>query len=105
MAKINIKRRMLNAEVQRIINGYEASFFDRLERVGGFGGKADGLNGYYTRTGNPDFFNEDVNRYKALGPTDIQAAIQTYLREDGRVILSIVPQGKTELAAGRPNTD
>jgi len=92
-------------EVQRVINGYEASFLDRLERVGGFGGKADALNEYYTRTGNPDFFNEDLNRYKALGPTDIQAAIQTFLRDDGRVLLSIVPQGKTELAAGRPSTD
>ena len=75
---------------------------NRLERVGGFGGKADGLNGYYTRTGNPDFFNEDLNRYRALDPTDIQSAIQTHLRDDGRVILSIVPQGRTELAADRP---
>lgn len=34
-------------EVQRAINQYEAGFLRRLERVGGFGGKADQLNMYY----------------------------------------------------------
>lgn len=92
-------------EVQRVVNGWEASFLDRLERIGGFGGKADALNGYYTRTGNPDFFNEDLSRYTALGPTDVQSAVQTFLRNDGRVILSIVPQGQPQLAAGRPTSD
>jgi len=92
-------------EVRRIVNGYEASFLDRLERIGGFGGKADALNAYYTRTGNPDYFNEDLSRYTSLGPMDIQSAIQSFLRDDGRVVLSIVPQGKPELAAGRPSTE
>jgi len=86
-------------EVQRAVNQYEASFLDRLERVGGFGGKADQLNSYFFFTGNPDYFDEDLARYKALDPTDIQAAAKTYLRDDGRVVLSVVPQGKTELAA------
>ena len=39
-----------------------------MERVGGFGGKADQLNGYFTDTGNPDWFNEDLARYRALSP-------------------------------------
>jgi zinc protease len=86
-------------EVQRAVNLYEASFLDRLERVGGFGGKADLLNEYYTETGNPDYFNEDLARYKALSPNDIQAITQTYLKSDECVVLSVVPQGKTELAA------
>ena len=37
-------------EVQRALNQIESSFFDRMERVGGFGGKADQLNAYYTNT-------------------------------------------------------
>ena len=37
-----------------------------MERVGGFGGKADQLNAYYTETGDPDWFNEDLARYRAL---------------------------------------
>ena len=82
-------------EVQRAINGFEASFLNRLE---GLGGKADQLNSYFINTGNPDYFNEDLARYKALSPNDIQSAAQTWLHDDARVLLSIVPKGKPELA-------
>ena len=47
-----------------------------MERVGGFGGKADQLNGYYAGTGNPDWFNEDLARYRALSPSDVRAAAE-----------------------------
>ena len=86
-------------EVARAVNQYEARFLDGLERVGGFGGKADRLNMYYTYTGDPDYFNEDLARYKALDPSDISSVARSYLRDDGRVILSVVPEGRTELAA------
>jgi zinc protease len=86
-------------ELQRAVNGFESSFLDRLERIGGFGGKADQLNGYFTETGNPDYFNEDFSRYKALSPSDIRSAARTFLRDDGDVVLSVVPEGKRELAA------
>lgn len=86
-------------EVARAVNQYEARFLDGLERVGGFGGKADRLNMYYTYTGNPDYFNEDLGRYKAVDPSDISSVARTYLRDDGRVVLSVVPEGQTEMAA------
>ena len=86
-------------EVQRAVNGYEASFLDRLERIGGFGGKSDAMNGYYFRTGDPDYFNEDMERYRAIDTTDVAAIVQTYLRDRARVVLSVVPEGKPELAA------
>ncbi len=86
-------------ELQRAVNQFEAGFLDRLERVGGFGGKADQLNFYYTATGNPDYFNEDLARYKALNVNDVRAIAETYLRDDGRVVLSVVPEGKKGLAA------
>ena len=86
-------------EVDRAVNQYEASFLSRLESVGGFGGKADQLNAYYVQTGNPDFFQEDLARYKALDPDDILSVANTYLRDTGRVVLSVVPEGKKELAA------
>jgi hypothetical protein len=47
-------------EVQHALNQQEASFYARMETVGGFGGKADQLNGYYFQAGDPDFFNEDL---------------------------------------------
>lgn len=85
-------------EVARAVNQYEAGFLDGLETAGG---KADQLNNYFTRTGNPDYFNEDLSRYKALSPADIQAMAVTYLPMDRRVVLSVVPEGKKELAADR----
>jgi zinc protease len=86
-------------EVDRAVNQYEAAFLRRLESVGGFGGKADRLNEYYVQTGNPDFFQEDLARYKALDPDDILSVCNTYLRDTGRVVLGVVPEGKKEPAA------
>jgi zinc protease len=83
-------------EVERAVNQYESSFYARLE---GIGSKADLLNNYYSNTGNPDYFNEDFARYKAIDPRDIQAVAGTFLRDGSRVVMSVVPNGKTELAA------
>jgi zinc protease len=84
-------------EVTRFQNKTEAGFFDRLERVGGFGGKADQLNAYYSATGDPDYFEEDLARYRALAPSDVRAAALSFLGP-GRVVVSVVPEGKKELA-------
>ena len=80
-------------ELARAINKTEASFFARMERVGGFGGKADQLNGYFVATGNPDYFNEDLARYRAVSAEDIRAAVRRYLPADKRVELTVVPEG------------
>jgi zinc protease len=81
-------------EIQRAVNQIESSFYSRMERVGGFGGKADQLNSYYTNTGDPDWFNEDLARYRALSPADVRAAAQQFLPRDRRVELSVVPEGQ-----------
>jgi len=79
-------------ELQRSVNQIEAEYFDALESVGGFGGKADQLNAYYVATGNPDFFNEDVSRYRARSVTDVQAAVLRWLPPDRRVELTVLPK-------------
>ena len=79
-------------EVQRALNQIEASFYNRMERVGGFGGKADQLNAYFTSTGDPDWFNEDLARYRALSPSDIRAAASAFLPADRRVELTVQPE-------------
>jgi zinc protease len=81
-------------EVQRAVNQFEASFYRRLERVGGFGGKADQLNAYYVAGGGPDYFAEDLARYTSLSPTDVQAAIVGWLPADRRVELVVEPEAK-----------
>ena len=87
-------------EVDRAVNQFEAGFLGRLESIGGFGGKTDQLNWYYVQTGNPDFFNEDLARYRAVDPQDVSTAAMTTLVSGQRVVLSIVPNGKSSLASG-----
>jgi zinc protease len=79
-------------ELQRSINQIEASFYSRMERLGGYSGKANQLNAYYTATGNPDWFGEDLARYRALSPSDIKAAAARFLPRDRRVELTVVPE-------------
>src|SRR5437762_14269092 len=81
-------------EVERSVNQIESSFYNRMERVGGFGGTADQLNAYYTYTGDPDWFNEDLARYRALSVTDVTAAASQFLPLDRRVELTVEPEKK-----------
>jgi zinc protease len=80
-------------ELERSINQIEASFYNRMERVGGFGGKGDQLNAYFTYTGIPDWFNEDLARYRAQSPSDVRAAAAQFLPLDRRVELTVMPEG------------
>jgi zinc protease len=83
-------------ELERAVNQMEAAFLDAMEAVGGFGGKADLLNNYYFATGDPDYFNEDLARYRALSPDDVQAAIQKFLPAGKRVELIVKPKAGVE---------
>ncbi len=82
-------------ELQRVVNGVESAFLDGLESAGD---RADALNGYLTFTGTPDFFEEDLARFRALSPRDVSDAALSFLPLGRRVALSIVPQGETALA-------
>ncbi len=79
-------------EVQRAINQVQASFYRRMERVGGFYGKADRLNAYYFAGGSPDFFASDLARYTTLSPADVQAAVMRWLPRDRRIELIVEPE-------------
>lgn len=84
-------------ELQQARNAIEASFLNRLESVNA---KAEQLNNYYYLTGTADGFQADLDRYAAVTAADIKRVVQQYLRGP-RVTLSVVPQGKRELAATR----
>ena len=78
--------------MQRALNQIEASFYRRMERVGGFSGKADQLNAYYFAGASPDFFGEDLARYTSITPADVQAALIRWLPRDRRVELVVEPE-------------
>ena len=84
-------------ELEQAKNAIESSFLNRLESVNG---KADQLNAYYYYTGVPDGFQAEIDRLRAVTAADIKRVITAYLLGP-RVMLSIVPQGKRELAATR----
>lgn len=82
-------------ELEQAKNAIEAQFLNSLEFVDA---KADRLNAYYYATGTADYFQRDLDRYRAVTAADVQRVVRQYLM-GGRVTLSVVPQGKPELAA------
>jgi zinc protease len=85
-------------ELERAKNKIETAYVDALQRVGGFGGKADRLNQYLFYAGDPGYVGEDLERYRRLTPSAVQEAVRRYLVDAPAVVLSVVPEGRQELA-------
>lgn len=86
-------------ELERAKNKIETAYVDALQRVGGFGGKADRLNQYLFYAGDPGYVEEDLERYRRLTPSAVQEAVRRHLVDAPAVVLSVVPEGRQELAA------
>jgi len=82
-------------EVGRILNQNEIAFLERLERVAT---KADMLNEYLFHTGDPEYFEEDLERYRALTPAALSDVARRWLQPQSAIVLSVVPAGRQELA-------
>ncbi len=85
-------------ELERVVNGAEAHMLDGMQRIGSFGGIADQLNAYQYFVGTPDYFAKDLERYRKVTIADVRRVAREYLADPHKVVLSVVPQGKTELA-------
>ena len=85
-------------EMERCRAQAEAQFVYRLQTVGGFGGKGDQLNAYNVFLGEPDYFDRDLARYREASAEALQRAAADCLRQHTRVVLSVVPKGRPELA-------
>jgi zinc protease len=86
------------SEMERCLAQAEAHFIYRLQTVGGFGGKSDQLNAYNVFLGDPDFFERDLDRYRAARASTLQQTAAQWLRPNARVVLSVVPRGRMALA-------
>lgn len=80
-------------ELQRAKNRIESQHVRQLERVGGFGGRADQLNFYNTYTGDPNGINTDLDRYLAVTTEDVRRAAKTALGEN-MVRLTVLPEDR-----------
>jgi zinc protease len=76
----------------------EASFVYRVEQLGGFGGRADQLNAYNIHLGDPNSFDFDLDRYLTASRDTLRDAVARWLDPARAVVLSIVPNGRADLA-------
>jgi len=85
-------------EVERAKRVIVSGLLRSVERLGGFGGKADQLNRYEMLKGDPGYLGQDLARYRAVTPEAVQAFARKILLEDRRVVLDIEPAGPTAAA-------
>ena len=85
-------------ELQRAKNRIESQHVRQLERVGGFGGRADQLNYYNTYTGDPSGINTDLERYLGVTVEDVRRAAKTALGEN-MVRLTVLPEQQLSAAS------
>ena len=78
-------------EIDRAKNRIESERVGYLERVGGFGGRADQLNHYNVLAGDPGVMNTDMDRYMAVTPEDV-ARVATSVVGGDRVQLYVLPE-------------
>lgn len=81
-------------ELDQAKNTTEAQFLSLLESTNR---KANQMNSYYYQSGNPDGFQADLDRYRAVTADDIRRVVRSYLLAP-KAVLSVVPLGKPELA-------
>lgn len=84
------------ASVQRASAGLQTDFLTRLDRIGGFGGLADRLNYYQLFTGEADWFERDLDRYRRLSSETVHAAARRWLVAEP-VVVQVLPPGREEL--------
>ena len=86
-------------EVERAKRNIIANRLRTVERIGGFGGKADLLNNYQVYLGDPGYLPRDLARYRAVSPQAVQAFARKFLLPDRRIELDVVPAPRATASA------
>ena len=81
-----------STELDRAKTKWEYQYVTGLERIGGFGGKADLLNQYNTFLGDPDKFSADVQRHRGATAGDVQKAVAKWLDARNRLLIRFHPE-------------
>lgn len=86
-------------ELDRAKTKWEYEFVSGLERIGGFGGKADLLAQYNTYLGDPAKFDDDVARYRGVTRESMRRALGQWVNHDNRLISRFRPEQSSRPAA------
>ena len=71
-----------------------------LQRIGGFGGKADILASYQTYFGDPDFYFKEAKDYLEMTSLEVKKIANDWL-SSGRYVLTINPKMRTSVAISK----
>ncbi|SHG26363.1 zinc protease [Microbulbifer donghaiensis] len=80
--------------------GYESHRVFGLQSVAG---KVSTLAAFETFTGSPKGIDEEIRAYLSVGTGDITRVFDQYIADKPAILLSVVPNGKPELAAAKQN--
>ncbi len=92
-----LKEGVTQKEIQTFMNNKESQLINRRATVLG---KTTALATYFTLTGDANNINTEFERFKDITPQEVLTIARKVLT-DKKVVLSIVPQGKPDLAAER----
>ena len=79
-------------ELNRAKTKIEYNFISGLERIGGFGGKADRLNSYNTYLGAPGKFETDLARYRNASANSVRDVVNKWLNTRNRLLVRFHPE-------------
>lgn len=91
------------AELDRARAKWEYGYVSGLERIGGFGGKADLLAQYNTYLGDPGKFDEEVARYRGVTRESLRNAVATWINHQNRAVIRFRPEQSSRPAAPEIN--
>ena len=78
-------------DITRAVSKFETDFFSRLQKLGGFGGKAEKLQLYNHFLNDPGFLAKDLERYRQVKQQDVVDFAANVLAKDKRVVLFALP--------------
>ncbi|MBM2846464.1 MAG: hypothetical protein HW407_1776, partial [Bacteroidetes bacterium] len=90
-----LKNGVTEREIQKSLHNKEAQLISSRATVFG---KTNALATYFTLTGDANNFNTEFDRFKGITPQEVLDVARKILT-DNKVVLSVVPEGKPELAA------
>ncbi|MCC7351293.1 MAG: insulinase family protein [Phycisphaerales bacterium] len=76
-------------ELSRAKAARETMMISLLERIGGFDSKADLINQYNTYLGDPNKFDEDMDRFARVTTADVQRAAARWLDTPNRLLVRV----------------